>query len=168
MSRTSPNRYFRKAPYDSDKATITLLVSQGLSDSEIAEKYGVTRDTIWCRRQAWNIESGCGVKENKLKADMLELWKNGYTIKEVASVLGISVQVTYSKMREYNIRKTPRMGVNAPNMSLTEVRQALASDDIDEEQVILITHKRLPKWALVPIEQYQDLTAGVFNKLRDE
>jgi hypothetical protein len=168
MSRTSPNLELRKAPFDSDKENIYSLISEGYSDQHIAEIYSVTRDTLWCRRQRWGFKSGCEIKEEKLKSDMTELWKNGYTVNEIAKVLDISLQVIYTKMRLYKIRSISRMGIEAVNMSLTEIRQAVSSGKITDDDLVVVNHSRLPKWVLVPIEQYQDLIAGVFQELRNK
>ena len=161
MSRTSPNSVLLKAPFDSDKDAVKALIDQGYSDSAIAKKFGVTKDTIWCRRQRWGFPSGWEIREITLIDSMGELWKNGYTVKEIADVLNVSVQMVYAKMREHSLRELPRMGVEAPVVCLTDLRNLYINGQGDEDQVIVVTHNRLVKWALVPIEQYTDLLNGV-------
>jgi len=167
MARTSPNIELRKAPFDSDREHITTLVNDGTSDQEIAKIYKVTPDTIWCRRNRWGLVSGCEIRKAKLQADMSALWINGYSVEEIAEVVGYSLQVIYTKMRLYNIRSLPRLGIRAPNMSLTELRQAVGDGHITEDSVVVVNHNRLPKWVLVPVDQYQDLVNGTFNELRE-
>lgn len=161
MSRTSPNAVLLKAPFDSDYEAVKDLIQQGYSDSAIAKIYNVTKDTIWCRRRRWGLPSGWEKKEQRFIDDMGELWKNGYTVKEIASVLQVSTQMVYAKMREHKIRNLPRMGVDAPEVCLTDLRNLFIHDSGDEDKVIVVTHNRLVKWALVPIEQYTDLLNGV-------
>jgi IS30 family transposase len=166
MSRTSPNKLLRKAPFDSDRSAIEQLINQGQSDSRIAKLYNVTKDTIWCRRARWGFVSGWEVKETTAIENISELWKHGYTVEEIAESLGISKQIVYTKMQGNNIRQLPRMGIDAPNMSLTELRHAITNKEVDEDELVVVTHNRLPKWIMIPIEDYQDLANGVFGELR--
>ena len=76
-------------------------------------------------------------------------------------MLQVSTQMLYAKMREHKIRNLPRMGVDAPEVCLTDLRNLFIHDSGDEDKVIVVTHNRLVKWALVPIEQYTDLLNGV-------
>lgn len=168
MSKETYNNVLRKAPFDSDRPAIEELIKQGYSDAKIAKKYKVTKGTIWCRRKRWGLESSWELAENTLKDSLAELWKNGYTVEEMADTLDLELQMLYLKMRQYKIRELPRMGVDGPSMSLTELRQSFTNKSLDDETVVLVTHNRTPKWALVPIEQYQDLASGVFQELRSE
>lgn len=158
----------QRTPKDSDKPIVEALLKQGWSDCKIGQHFNVSKDTIRLRRITWGLVSGLITREESLKENISELWKNGYTVEEIAECLGVSLQVVYTKMRLYKIRELPRMGIDAPNMSMTELRQSFTDGLVDEDTVVLVTHNRLPKWALVPIEQYQDLVSGVYQELREE
>jgi IS30 family transposase len=168
MSRTSPNKVLRKPPFDTDRSAIEQLINQGKSDSSIASIYNVTKDTIWCRRMRWHLPSGWEIKDKNLLNDITELWKNSYTVDEIADLLKVSKQIIYCKMQENKIRQIPRMGIDAPNYSLTELRNALTNKKVDENALVVVTHNRLPKWVMLPIEDYQDLKSGVYASLRSE
>lgn len=156
MSRISPNKILRKPPFDPDKEEIELLIEDGWSDSRIAKFYGVTKDTIWCRRQRWGLVSGVEVKNKTYLDDITQLWISGYTPDEIAGVLKISLQMVYAKMRQYHIRDAPRMGVTAPTMSASDVGRHI-SDSPNDDELVLVTYKRQPRYALVPIDDYMDL-----------
>jgi DNA invertase Pin-like site-specific DNA recombinase len=156
MSRISPNKILRKPPFDSDKEEIERLIDDGWSDSRIAKFYSVTKDTIWCRRQRWGLVSGVEVKNKSYLEDITQLWVSGYTPNEIADVLKISLQMVYAKMRQYHIRDAPRMGVTATTMSASDVGRHI-SDSPFEDELILVTYKRQPRYALVPIDDYTDL-----------
>ena len=156
MSRISPNKILRKPPFDPDKGEIEHLIDEGWSDSKIANHYKVTKDTIWCRRQRWGLVSGVEVKNKSYLEDITQLWISGYTPDEIADVLKISLQMVYSKMRQHHIRDIPRMGVTAPTMSASDIGRYI-SDSPNEDELVLVTYKRQPRYALVPIDDYMDL-----------
>ncbi|QPG06931.1 hypothetical protein IT774_07460 [Salinimonas marina] len=166
MNRSSPLPILRKPPLESDKKDVIQYIADGKSDSEIAMIYGVTKDTIWSRRQIWRLESGSAVRERQNKDALIAMWTNGYTPEEMSHLLGLSIQVVYAKLREYRIRDLPRMGIDAPTMSLASLRQGLIPED--DETITIITHKRIPKWVMVPVEQYQDLQNGTYQQLREQ
>lgn len=156
MSRISPNKILRKPPFDSDKEEIERLIDEGWSDSKIAKHYNVTKDTIWCRRQRWGLVSGVEVKNKNYLEDITQLWISGYTPNEISEVLEISLQMVYSKMRQHHIRDTPRMGVTSPTMSASDVGRHIGDNPLEDE-LVLVTYKRQPRYALVPIDDYMDL-----------
>ena len=159
-------KILRKAPFESDRKDIEdLIYNKHLSDQEIADLYGVAKDTIWSRRLLWDLPSGSEQKELHIKDSITQYWVHGYTVNEMAEALETNTQLIYNKMEQYNIRQIPRYGIPAPVMSLTDLRQ-----DISElsDGVVVVTHNRQPKWVLVPIEEYQDLRNGVFSALREE
>lgn len=169
MNKYQPSEFFRKPPFLKDKPTLEAMIQEGKSDSQIAAQFNVAKDTIRCRRIVWGLsKSGSATKEELLKENIERLWKEGYSVIETADLLGLSEQAIYKKMRQYSVRSIPRMGLEAPTLSLTELRHSFTKNGLDEDQVVLVTHNRTPKWALVPIDQYQDLTTGVFSELREE
>lgn len=156
MSRTSPNKVLRKPPYDSDQPEVEQLIADGWSDSKIAKHYNVTKDTVWCRRQRWGLISGVEIKHQSYITDITALWEAGYTPAEIADVLNISLQMVYSKMRQYQIRDVHRLGLDVPSMSAGDLGRYI-NDDPKEDALVLITYKRQPRYAAVPIDDYQDL-----------
>ncbi|WP_370242842.1 hypothetical protein [Marisediminitalea sp.] len=162
-------KVLRKPPFESDRKDIEKLIyEKHWSDIQIADHYGVAKDTIWSRRMLWNLPSGSSLREAKLKEDITELWKAGYDVNETADVLEISPQMVYTKMRQYNIRNIPRMGIDAPELSLTELRQTINTDNFDDSATVVVTHNRQPKWVLMPVEDYNDLRSGMYEQLRQE
>ena len=156
MSRTSPNKVLRKPPFDHDQPDVEQFIAEGWSDSKIAKHYGVTKDTVWCRRQRWGLISGVEIKNQSYIADITALWEAGYTPAEISDVLKISLQMVYSKMRQYQIRDVQRLGVDAPSMSAGDLGRYI-TDDPNEDAVVLITYRRQPRFAAIPIDDYQDL-----------
>mgnify|MGYP006101340391 FL=1 len=156
MSRISPNKILRKPPFDPDKGEIESLIDEGWSDSKIANHYNVTKDTIWCRRQRWGLVSGVEVKNKSYQEDITQLWISGYTPDEICDVLKISLQMVYAKMRQHHIRDIPRMGIKAPTMSASDIGRYI-SDSPNDDELVLVTYKRQPRYALVPIDDYMDL-----------
>jgi transposase len=167
MSRQSPNKLLRKSPFDSDKTNIAKLVNNGWSDARIAQHYNVNRDTIYCRRQRWNLPNGCDVKADTNIEAITQLWTTGYTVAEIAEYLHISEPSVYTKIRKTKLRAIPRIGIDAPSVSLSDLRNVF-SDAASENKTYIVTYNKLPRWVLVPIEDYQDLKSGVYNSLRSE
>lgn len=165
MNRTFPP-ILRKSPFEHDRQDIEKLINTGKSDAEIALIYGVTKDTIWSRRKRWHLPSGSEIKEKQLVESLRVLWENYYSVSEIAETLTISEQTVYSKLTQYRIREISRLGVDATTMAFTSLKQGVDPDK--EDEVIVITHNRAPKWALVPFEQYKDLVEGTYHQLREE
>lgn len=157
--------FLRKAPFDSDRQQIENLIQLGKSDAEIATIYNVTKDTIWTRRKRWNLKSGSEVREEQIVESLKVLWRECYSVPEMVEALDISEQMVYMKLAQYKIRDMPRLGLTAPVIPFATLKQGITPED--EEETLIITHKRKPKWALVPIEHYQDLVNGVFDDLRN-
>lgn len=153
MSRTSPNKTLYKPPYDHQKDEVLALINEGWPDSKIAAHFGVTKDTIWCRRLRWGFPSGSEIRDRNRIDDITELWKHGYTVEEISDVLGISECVIYVKMREHGIRDIPRLGLGMPSMSLSELGHRM-TEESDYDQAMLITWKRLPRFVLIPVDDY--------------
>ena len=164
MNRTFPP-ILRKPPFNSDRPEIEHLINIGKSDSEIALIYDVTKDTIWSRRKLWNLPSGSEKKEEQTIESLKVLWKECYGVPEMAEALGISEQMVYAKLAQHKIREIPRLGIEAPTIPFDTLRQGIAPED--EDTTLVITHKRKPKWALVPIDEYQDLINGTYHELRN-
>lgn len=165
MNRTFPP-ILRKPPFESDRAEIEDLINKCKSDSEIAFIFGVTKDTIWSRRKLWKLPSGSEKREEQIIESLKVLWKECYSPPEMAEALGISEQMVYAKITQHKIRDIPRLGIDAPTIPFDTLRQGIAPED--EDITMVITHKRKPKWALVPIDQYQDLINGTYHELREE
>ncbi|MHC6648115.1 helix-turn-helix domain-containing protein [Alteromonas sp. HB246098] len=164
MNRIDPLPYLRKPPFDSDKPEVEKLIYDGKSDAEIAHIFNVTKDTIWSRRKRWNLPSGSEIREAQIKDGLTQMWIECYTPQEMAEVLGINEQTVYAKLNEYRIRDIPRMGINAPVVPFASLKQGITPEQ--EDEVWVISHNRVPKWALVPIDQYKDLIEGVYDDLR--
>lgn len=162
----TPEPVLRKPPLESDKDHVHNLILQGHSDEEIARHFDVTKDTIWSRRKLWGLPSGSSYKDSRIENELTVLWQACYTVKEIAKVTGMSLQRVYMNMRKYGIRDKPRLGIDARSASLSELRQKFEPENDDE--VLLVTHKRVPKWVLVPVDQYQDLLNQNFKQLREE
>ncbi|WP_269519521.1 helix-turn-helix domain-containing protein [Alteromonas sp. BMJM2] len=165
MNSTFPP-ILRKPPFDSDRPQIENLINDGYSDSVIAERFNVTKDTIWSRRKRWKLPSGSEMRDKQLVDSMRVLWKECYSVPEMAETLNISEQMVYMKLSQHKIRETPRLGITTPVIPFATLKQGITPED--EDETLIITHKRKPKWALVPIDQYQDLVNGVFNELRED
>lgn len=153
MSRTSPNKILYKPPFDHQQNTVLQMIEDGWSDSKIAQHFGVTKDTIWCRRARWGFPSGSEMRDQKLVDDITELWKHCYTVEEIAEVLKISECVVYVKMRDHNIRSVPRLGLDVPSVSLSELGRSI-SEDPEQDEVLLVTFNRQPRFVLMPVEEY--------------
>lgn len=162
MSRVSQNEVLRKAPFDEDKDDIKALIDQGWSDSQIAQKYDVTKDTIWCRRQRWRFLSGAEMKERQLVDSITTLWQAGYSVSEMTDVLNISAHTIYLKMRYYDIRSIPRMNIDAPSISVSELTKYV-SDSLDADEKLVVTYKRQPRFVLVPVDDYHEMTMQLEN-----
>ena len=165
MRSSLPEKYLRSRPLEEDKPVFLQMVKKGLSDSEIAAHFGATKHLIWQRRKDWNLPQSQSAQQNKIKDDLITLWKEGYLPKEIASHLGLALSTVYAKMRQMAIRKIPRMGFKSDRtLSLHELTQA--NKNLSDEEVILVTRNRVPRWVLVPVDQYQDLVTGVFDDIR--
>ncbi len=143
-----------------------LAHNSGISDAEIAFIYDVAKDTIWSRRKLWKLPSGSKQKESEIIDSLKVLWRECYSVEEMAFFLQISEQTVYAKLKKHNIRDIPRLGIDAPTIPFDALRQGVPQED--DDTVVVITHKGKPKWALVPIEQYQDLINGTYHELREE
>jgi len=158
----------RKSPYDSDRPQIEELITQGMTDTQIANIYGVIRDTIHSRRKRWGLLSAIDLRDLTLKDDMTTLWQNGYTVQEMADCLKINLHVVYTKAREYNLRSKSRIAIDAQSLTITELNVAYANNAFNDEDTVVITYNRLPKWVLVPVEQYQDMASGLYQETNNE
>lgn len=153
MSRTSPNKVLYKPPFDDQQHEVLQMINDGWSDSKIAQHYDVTKDTIWCRRARWGFPSGSETRDRKLVDDITELWKNCYTVDEIAKVLNISECVVYVKMREYKIRDIPRLGLDVTTVSLSELGRSIPEDP-NEDETLLVTFNRQPRFVMMPVDDY--------------
>lgn len=69
------------------------LYRKGLSDYRIAKILGVRRESIRYRRQRLGLKANFLPKQKRfeaLKDKFVELWKHGYTYKEIRRRLGVS------------------------------------------------------------------------------
>jgi len=155
----------KQPPLDSDRDEVTKLIYEGKSDAVIADLFNVAKVTIWERRREWGLPSGSEIKETLLVSNIKTLWQEAFTTKEISETLKISTRIIYARMKEHNIRAIPRMGLALPNMSFTQIKNALIDKELKEDTTVMVTYNSTPKWALVPIEEYQDLVTGVYEKL---
>ncbi|AYA64274.1 helix-turn-helix domain-containing protein [Alteromonas sp. RKMC-009] len=163
MSCNDPEITLRVPPYDSDRPAIEQLIKEGLSDEQIANKLGFTKALIRCRRERWKLKSGLFYRAEKRKEDIIQLWKSGYLVKEIARILGISVQTVYTVMDENKIWDSVRLDIDAPAVPISKLSEQNAPTD----RLTVVTHNRVPKWVLIPVEDYQDLKNGVYDDLRN-
>jgi len=69
------------------------LYQQGLSDSEIARRLGVSVTAVWERRRRLGLPPNRPyrlLKSKRMRDKFVELWLKGATYKEIMEILGIS------------------------------------------------------------------------------
>lgn len=167
MKNKYAEQVLRKAPFDSDRAEVESLIAKGWSDTKIADHYGVRKYNIWSRRKRWGLGSGSEQCKRTFLEEMTLLWQKGYSPKEMAELLNTTLQRIYVTMRDINLRAIPRMGLNVKEISSSDVGRYITeeiADDLTKDRLVVVTHRRQPRYVLVPVEEYTDLLKQNFSQ----
>lgn len=148
---------YNKPPYDNDRAIIEQLIKDGHSDVAIADMYGVSKDTIRARRSDWGLNTGFENRQSNLVDCVKTYWQNGYCVKEIANAIGKSETIVYNTMQRHGIRDLPVHGIDAQVVSLSHLKELLV-DPFQQDQTLVVTYSKVPKWVLSPLDTYLELT----------
>jgi hypothetical protein len=163
MYKFTDESTFTKPPFEEDKPKLIELINRGFSDLSMAQAFNVSEDTIRSRRQKWGLDTGYNTRRNHITEGVQVLWQQGYGVKEIAAALETTPSVVYNNMQKHGVRNLKRMNVDAPEMSLTDLRNRIAEQNCVPDEKIIVTYARIPKWVLVPIDEYQILVSGEVN-----